>query len=252
MFFGLRTPSITDAMTNVALKVVGGLGLPEYVDPHNRCACLNSELRSNATMGLKMAACFDGNCSQPSAYLDEEFQAARDNNDPCQGTCSVMQLCFSDTCINNASSISLVCDTYKAVQYFLDVGQNKCIQCDNTGNCTDGTQLYDTRAACQADIYVPPTEPDQWFVSGQSCIKCRGASCGSHPVYGSLSACQTHIPDPGNGNGGNGNGNGNGNGQDAASVIAKLKQWIQDNKKIAAIGLIVILILIVALVWMTT
>ena len=118
----------------------------KYTDTKGRCDCLNSPFRQQGSLGLVMAACFDGNCSLPNVYVDKAIKVVAASGTSCTGTCSSIQLCFSETCIQNQDSIALTCPGYSAVQFYCDNGA--CTQCDDSGNCDGGKDLYATLAEC--------------------------------------------------------------------------------------------------------
>lgn len=129
--------------------------MTKYNDPNGRCGCLNSPFRQQSSaLGLKMSACFDGNCSAPNVYIDKSLRNVSTSKAACQGTCSNMQLCFSDTCIQNQQNIKSVCPSYSAEKYVYI--NNTCEKCNSTGNCNDDSKTYSSLSEC-TDSHPGPT-----------------------------------------------------------------------------------------------
>ena len=123
--------------------------MAKYTDWNSRCGCINSSLRGdNGALGLKMAACFDGNCAAPNVYVDQVIRDTATSDADCLGTCSVVQFCFSDTCIQNQENIKAVCPAYSAEKYACD--GDTCVPCDDSGVCNN-KELYDSYTDCMAN-----------------------------------------------------------------------------------------------------
>lgn len=122
--------------------------MPQYQDPNGRCGCVNSDIRGD--LGPKLAACFDSNCSNPSAYQDEQIRTATRSSAACAGLCSSIQLCFSDDCVQNQTDISSTCSgssaPYSATQFKIVDGN--CVQCDDSKNCEQGDVLFTSLGDC--------------------------------------------------------------------------------------------------------
>ncbi len=113
---------------------MGNDAVPPFQDPHNRCKCINSGM---AAIGPKFAACFDGNCSaNRSNYLPKGVLLVQQDTDGnCTGSaCGVVQICTSDSCVNNASNIRAYCPDY---------GTDTTNEETDTTDGPDGTDIPD-------------------------------------------------------------------------------------------------------------